>query len=243
MSARQVQCRITRIRPLTSTVRQVMLSVESDIEIKHAKFKPGQWVDFFPPQYKNPGGFSISSSPDLLPDIELAIRASPHPVVQWVFDQAKVDDIVQIAIGGEWYLKRRKPHQTRLLLVAGGVGINPILAMLRHLAHMDDAWRRIDLVYSARNWDDILYKEEVLELMRHLPQLHATIHLTDSDVIESASPVDRVRVQSGRIEKEHLTRISGEDTVAYLCGPPLLSEALSEVLTGTVDEVNFEKWW
>ena len=95
MSARQVQCRITRIRPLTSNVRQVMLSVESDIEIKHAKFKPGQWVDFFPPQYKNPGGFSISSSPDLLPDIELAIRASPHPVVQWVFDQAKVDDIVQ----------------------------------------------------------------------------------------------------------------------------------------------------
>ena len=98
-------------------------------------------------------------------------------------------------------------------------------------------------MYSARNWDDILYKEEVLELMRHLPQLHATIHLTDSDVIESTSPVDRVRVQSGRIEKEHLTRISGEDTVAYLCGPPLLSEALSEVLTGTVDEVNFEKWW
>ena len=48
----------------------------------------------------------------------------------------------QIAIGGEWYLKRRKPHQTRLLLVAGGVGINPILAMLRHLAHMDDAWER-----------------------------------------------------------------------------------------------------
>ena len=29
MSARQVQCRITRIKPLTSTVRQIMLNVES----------------------------------------------------------------------------------------------------------------------------------------------------------------------------------------------------------------------
>ena len=72
-----------------------MLSVENDTEIEHVKFKPGQWVDFFPPRYERPGGFSISSSPDTLPEIELAIRASPHPVVQWVFDQAKVDQIVQ----------------------------------------------------------------------------------------------------------------------------------------------------
>ena len=66
-------------------------------QVKHAQFRPGQWVDFFPPQWERPGGFSISSSPDDLPQIELAIRQSPHPVVEWVFqnEDCKVDQTVE----------------------------------------------------------------------------------------------------------------------------------------------------
>jgi ferredoxin-NADP reductase len=37
----------------------------------------------------------------------------------------------QIQVGGDWFLKRRKNEQKNLLLIAGGVGINPILSMLR----------------------------------------------------------------------------------------------------------------
>ena len=48
----------------------------------------------------------------------------------------------KIAVGGEWFLKPRKKNQKRLVLVAGGVGINPILSMVRQLASNDDGWER-----------------------------------------------------------------------------------------------------
>ena len=100
------------------------------------------------------------------------------------------------------------------------------------------------MVYSARNWEDILYKEEVLELMAQLPQLRTAIHLThEGAALPDLSAYDRVTVESGRIERNHLENICDSSTVAYLCGPPLLSESVSEGLTGIIDEVNFEKWW
>ena len=99
-------------------------------------------------------------------------------------------------------------------------------------------------MYSARNWEDILYKEEVLELMSQCPQLYTTIHLTHSTAaLPDLSAYDRVRVKTGRINRDHLLDMSDKSTVAYLCGPPLLSESVSDVLEGQVDEVNFEKWW
>ena len=48
----------------------------------------------------------------------------------------------KIAVGGDWFLKPRKSNQKRLVLVAGGVGINPILSMVRQLASNDDGWER-----------------------------------------------------------------------------------------------------
>ena len=90
----QIACRITKVRQLTKTIRQVMLEPQTT-NLKPS-FKPGQWVDFFPKNFENPGGFSISSAPDDLPNIELAIRSSPHPVVQWVFsDNCKENEIVK----------------------------------------------------------------------------------------------------------------------------------------------------
>ena len=65
-------------------------------------------------------------------------------VEKWEKNGEKIQIKDQIAIGGEWYLKRRKEHQSRLLLVAGGVGINPILAMLRSLVYDDNLWERVE---------------------------------------------------------------------------------------------------
>jgi hypothetical protein len=56
-------------------------------------FRPGQWVDFFPPNFENPGGYSISSSP-ADSELELAIREGAHPVVRWIYEEAKENDEV-----------------------------------------------------------------------------------------------------------------------------------------------------
>lgn len=82
----QVACKITRVKQLTSSVRQLILEVPTS-QVSKVKFTPGQWVDFWPPKVENPGGFSISSAPGNLPQIELAIRDSPHPVVKWIHSE------------------------------------------------------------------------------------------------------------------------------------------------------------
>ena len=52
-------------------------------------------------------------------------------------------NLKQIAIGGEWFLKRKNENEKNLLLVAGGVGINPVLSMLRHLVVEKDSWENL----------------------------------------------------------------------------------------------------
>src|ERR1700724_2882102 len=63
-----------------------------------------------------------------------------------------------------------------LLLVAGGSGIVPLMAMLRHHARADTAVRTrapVRLLYSARTWDDVIYREE-LERLAECPEVRGT---------------------------------------------------------------------
>jgi predicted ferric reductase len=137
------------------------------------------------------------------------------------------------------------------LLVAGGVGINPILAMLRHLV-TGNSWPEIELIYSAQNWEEILYKREVLELMTQLPQLKIIIYLTSplqpliptSDSISvSSAQSSRIKIHFGLLSEASFKDKYCKNTVAYLCGPPLLSDSVSEWLSDSVTDINYEKWW
>ena len=104
----------------------------------------------------------------------------------------------------------------------------------------------IILIYSARNWEDILYKDEVLSLMKFLPQLRIRIYLTQVTSGEMpSSNLDQVQFHSGRLAKENLyfNEFSPDECVAYLCGPPQMSENVSDWLNGRISEINFEKWW
>jgi len=238
----QVRCKIARVTQLTSTVRQLILRVPEE-SVPHVQFRPGQWVDFWPSGYDRPGGFSISSSPIDLPEIELAIKYSPHSVVQWIHSESCTpDEHVTIKIGGEWFLKEKRENEKCLLLVAGGVGINPILAMLRHLGrNPSESWEEIRLVYAARNWDDILYKDEVMEVMSQLPQLSVSIHLSDESEHFEPPQVDRVEFHRHRLKSSDLVRFDVKHTVAYLCGPPKMSDAVNSWLNSAA--IHYEKWW
>ena len=126
-----VPATIAKISQATSTVKVFLLDVSSPSD--NFSFFPGQWVDFFIPGLKVVGGFSITSSPSLLQrsgPIELAVKNVDHPPAKWLHTQGKVGDQVELKIGGEFGAGFDPNIPT--LLVAGGVGINPLLSMLRH---------------------------------------------------------------------------------------------------------------
>jgi glycine betaine catabolism B len=114
---------------------------------------------------------------------------------------------------------------SRVLLVAGGVGITPLMSMVRTLTARK--WRgRIDLVYSVKTRADIVFERELEELARRFPDLHVTVTLTrepkDSDWTG----------ERGQITRELLSRVAPNlrSTPVYLCGPEGMMAATTPIL-------------
>lgn len=114
-----------------------------------------------------------------------------------------------------------------LVLLAGGVGITPMMSMLRTLAHRRDE-RPLFLVLSARTADDLLFREELRMLTRRLrltvvevlskppPGWKGAVGHVDDKVLDAVLPVD---VGEGRYD-------------VYVCGPaPMVGAAIDALQT------------
>ena len=119
---------------------------------------------------------------------------------------------------------------SRVLLVAGGVGITPLMSMVRTLT--ERGWRgRIDLVFSVKTSADIIFEKELATLAARFPDLHVTVTLTrepeDSDW----------KGERGPITRELLQRVAPNlrSTPTYLCGPDPMMAAMTTLLRGLVD--------
>ena len=111
------------------------------------------------------------------------------------------------------------------LLVAGGIGIAPIMSILRALADEGDD-RPLVLVYANRRWEDASFHEE-------LDQLADALHLDVFHVL--AAPPDGWTGESGRVDADLLSgalaRLPGEPNVV-VCGPPRLVDSVLDELRG-----------
>jgi ferredoxin-NADP reductase len=107
------------------------------------------------------------------------------------------------------------------LFVAGGTGISPLRAMLRHLIATDAA-AALSVLYSARVPEEFAFRDELERLARRgLIRLHLA-------VTGQATGWDGMR---GRIAVEALERaLPSSDAVCYLCGPPAMVEDVPPLL-------------
>src|SRR5438067_6654879 len=130
--------------------------------------------------YQAQRSYSIASAPE---DATVALtieRLDDGEVSPYLADVLQPGDGLEVRgpIGGyfAWDLAVGGP----LLLVAGGSGIVPLMAMLRHHARADAATRvppPVRLLYSARTWDDVIYRAE-LERLAERPEVDVTFTLT-----------------------------------------------------------------
>lgn len=218
-------------------------------------FKAGQWVDMFIPGVETVGGFSMCSSPGLLQRegvIELAIKYTKHPPAHWVHTQCLLGSRVALRVGGDFFFDPAPSGPAlELLLVAGGVGINPLYSILLHTADLLREGRGYSInsthiCYSAKNTQQLLFKSSILDTVREFPSsLSCQFHVTQqsAEVEASLQPV----TSRGRITAQQLQgHVRPQSTLCYLCGPPPMIEALSHTLEGLglpPDRILFEKWW
>ena len=116
--------------------------------------------------YQAQRSYSIASPPEA-PRLALTVeRLERGEVSPWLVDEARPGDRFELRgpIGGyfAWSVAAGGP----LLLVAGGSGVAPLMAMLRHRAASGEAGRAVParLLLSSRSLADIIYREELERL-------------------------------------------------------------------------------
>ncbi|XP_075900211.1 oxidoreductase NAD-binding domain-containing protein 1 [Nelusetta ayraudi] len=242
----------------SATVKRLRIAVHPEFT-----FRAGQWVDLFIPGVDTVGGFSMCSSPGLLQRegvVELAVKYSRHPPAHWVHSQCTVGSKVAMRVGGDFFFDPAPSDPAvDLLLVAGGVGINPLYSIMLHAADLlevvgGDAGGggrshnvgAVHLCYSAKSNEELLFKNSIMEACRRFPDnISCNFHVTQQS--SEVEPDLRPFLHRGRISEEELrARVDPHRTLCFLCGPPPMIEDVSRRLLDLElprDRILFEKWW
>src|SRR5437899_7977916 len=129
--------------------------------------RPGQHVDVrltAEDGYQAERSYSIASPPEEAPRVTLTVeRLDDGEVSPYLTDELRIGDKLELRgpIGGYFVWEARLGGP--LLLVAGGSGIVPLMAMLRHRAAVGSTIPT-RLLYSSRSFEDIIYREELTRL-------------------------------------------------------------------------------
>ncbi len=159
---------------------------------------------------------------DHAPDGVLELTISTHPqgsVSRHLRDHARPGMIVGLTQAqGEFVLPEPRPE--RVLLISGGSGITPVMAMLRTLCDEGFAGEVGFLNYSRSNLT-ALYERE----LRSLAQNHRRLLVARGFTRARGSQL------SGRFSREHLPAVISDHAAAatFVCGPPALIDAVRAV--------------
>ena len=128
------------------------------------------------------------------------------------------------------------PLETRFVFIAGGTGIAPLRAMLRHALTLPH--RNIGLFYSVRTPDEFAYEQE-LRGMAHAGDIELRQTVTRASDADWAGP-------RGRLKREALAELVHDPaTLCFVCGPPALVDEMPRLLAelGVPRErIRIEEW-
>jgi ferredoxin-NADP reductase len=110
-----------------------------------------------------------------------------------------------------------------LVLVAGGIGITPLVSMLRHGVATEPS-RPIALVYSVRTPDDLAFRDELAVISRRHPQVRIGIAVTQGPASD--------RWHRGRITASLVRAYASNlpHSLAYICGPQPMIDAMTALM-------------
>ena len=113
------------------------------------------------------------------------------------------------------------PEEMRFVFIAGGTGIAPLRAMLRHALHLPH--RNIGLFYSARTPDEFAFEGELRDLA-------ATGQIELRQTVTRAADADWSGAR-GRLDRAALAELVHDpDTLCFVCGPAPMVDEMPRVL-------------
>jgi len=157
--------------------------------------------------------------------VEITVQRVPDgEVSSYLADEARSGDSVELRgpVGG-WFVWKPEDNGP-VLLVAGGSGVVPLMAMIRSRDGVSFAPFR--LIYSVRTPEDQIYHQELRRRATQDGELDVTVIYTRSAPEGEQRPV-------GRIGADDLVSHgwpADVEPACYVCGPTAFVEAVSDLL-------------
>jgi predicted ferric reductase len=190
------------------------------------KFSPGQfaWLTAWKTPFSDTEHpFSIASSAEKTGVIQMSIKKFGEFTAR--IRTLKPGERVYVDGPYGAFNLDRFPTAEKLVFIPGGIGVTPIMSMLRTMADRKDK-RPILLFYCNREWDTLAFSEEIQELENSL-------NLTTIYTIEK--PPQNWNGESGFLNRDILNKHTpadwiSDETDVFLCGPTPMMDAVEREL-------------
>ena len=207
--------RVTAIEPESSTITSVRLADPEGVPVPAAQ--PGQFLTV---RLRPDGGpalvrsYSLSGRPGDA-EYRISVKQEPHGAASaYLHAQLHPGDLIDVAAARGSFVLR--PAPAPVLLVSGGVGATPVLAMLYALA-AERSPRQVWWLQAARSGAERPFAAEAAQLLAGLP--HTRSHIC----LSRPGPEDRPGRDydsAGRFSADLFRTLEvPHDAEAYVCGP------------------------
>ena len=220
------QLRVRSIVAETPSVKTFRLVPSSGERLMPFTFVPGQFLNvaFWIGGARMNRSYSISSSPTQSDYVDLTVKREPRGAVsRHIDDLLKVGD--QIEAGGPvGRFTFTGTEANSIVLIAGGVGITPMMSIARYLTQRSWAGD-IFFIYSCRAPADFIFANEIAALQRVNPTFRVAVTMSNPERTDWKGP-------RGRLTKELLAQTIPDlaSRRIHLCGPPLMMDSTKAIL-------------
>lgn len=153
----------------------------------------------------------------------------------YIFSRKPGDKVMLSGPYGDFFIKET---DREMIYIGGGAGMAPLRSHIFHLFHTLKTSRKVSYWYGARSKREIFYEDDFRKIEKEYPNFEFHIALSEPH------PDDNWKGYTGFIHQVLYDEYLGkqeypEDIEYYFCGPPLMNQAVQEMLynLGVPDEM------
>ena len=213
--------RVESILQETPSVKTLRLSMPDSVVLPFTYF-PGQFLTFSlnidGDQVKR--SYTIASSPTQSHYCAVTVKREEDGLVsRHLHDEVKEGDLLELSASFGKFVFTGEEAES-IVLIAGGVGITPMMSVVRYLT--DIGWRNdIFFLFACRSTDDFIFRRE----LEQLQLIHPNLHVHASMTREPGAVWMGLKGYFNTDIINHLVPgISGRRV--HVCGPPPMMEAM-----------------
>jgi benzoate/toluate 1,2-dioxygenase reductase subunit len=205
--------RVAAIAPVARDVVRLVLTASAPLD-----FLPGQYVRIAVPETGASRAYSMANRPGAS-ELEFFVRLLPDGIMSnWLRQTARPGD--QVGLVGPFGRFFLRPPAGKVVMVAGGTGLAPMIAMLESMAAQGLSAGEVALLYGTNRQDELFGIDRVRALAPHA-SIRLSVVQPESGWTGAPGFVTDLLAD---------TAIDGADV--YLCGPPAMIDAANARLSG-----------